>query len=132
MKTIIVFAMVVAVSVVLFQSPLRAQVPDAPRQPVKAAPLDKIVYLSCPDQVPTAVAAVPAGWSVADGPEAREKFLSVAITNKGGKPSIGCIYGNQGQYGAFVLSRTMPANYECKVENAKVRNVTCRLRTVAK
>ena len=124
--------MAAAMSVMLFQSPASGQFPDDTRPLVKAVPLAAVVIVSCPDQVPTAIAVVPAGWSATKGPEAREKFMSVAVTSEAGKPTIGCIYGNKGEYGAFVLSRKMPTSYDCKVENPKVGNVTCRLRTVAK
>lgn len=128
----ILFFSIVAAALLALQSPVRGQIPGDTRPLLKTAPLAADVNVRCPDQVPTAIAIVPAGWTAAKGPEAREKFMSVAVTSEAGKPTIGCVYGNKGEYGAFVLSRKMPTGYDCKVENSKTGDVTCRRRIVAK
>ena len=127
MRAIFFISIAAAASLVLFQTPVRGQTPDAR----KAVALEKVLTVNCPDQVPTAITVVPSGWSAASGPEAREKLLSVVVTGNA-KNSIGCIYGHKGEYGAFVLSRTVPVSYECKPDTWPVPHAVCRLRTVAR
>jgi hypothetical protein len=90
--------------------------------------LREVITIDCPTEVQAEIANAPAGWSVEKGPGAKYGFLSVQIQVNAGKTSIGCVYGNKGQFGAFVLSRKIPDGLVCKVENESVhpRFVTCR------
>ena len=90
--------------------------------------LSEVITVDCPAEVQAAIANAPTGWTVEKGPGAKYGFLSVQIQVNAGKTSIGCVYGNKGQFGAFALSRKVPDGFVCKVENESVhpRFVTCR------
>lgn len=126
MKTYILFAIgLVSVSVLFYPSIFgQFRQPDKPEKP------GEIISIDCPESVPTEISGKLPGWSVTNGPSAKEYFTSADIHDEGGRASIGCLYGKKGEYAAFVLSRKMPPGYVCKVENKTVhpRSVTCRLR----
>jgi len=96
--------------------------------PFRQDALSEVITIDCPAEVQAEIANAPTGWSVEKGPGAKYGFLSVQIQVNAGKTSIGCVYGNKGQFGAFALSRNVPDGFVCKVENESVhpRFVTCR------
>ena len=100
-------------------SPITSIRREAPRE---------VITIDCPAEVQAGIANAPTGWTVEKGPGAKYGFLSVQIQVNAGKTSIGCVYGNKGQFGAFALSRNVPDGFVCKVENESVhpRFVTCR------
>ena len=103
------------------------QIPD-PSSPVRHDVLKDVITIDSPADVQAEIANAPQGWTVEKGPGAKYGFLSLQIEVNAGKTSIGCVYGNKGQFGAFVLSRKVPDGLVCKVENESVhpRFVTCR------
>ena len=117
---IVAFALISTAICFVISKPTMADTSDEQAQP-------QTITIRCPESLQAEIVNVPKGWTAGKGPGAEQKFKSVLVSKEDGKPSIGCVYGgDKAGFAAFSLSRTMPANFVCKVDGKD--QVTCNRR----